>query len=47
MICMSWINNSRIGRYLANILGTQSRLAFAISKLISVVVPLDLLDSLK
>ena len=39
-----WINNSRVGRYLAEILGNQSeRLNFAISKLISVVVPLDLL----
>lgn len=38
-----WINNSRIGRYLANLLGNQTeRLNFAISKLISVVVPIDL-----
>lgn len=39
-----WINNSRVGRILAQILGNQAeRLSFAISKLISVVVPLDML----
>lgn len=39
-----WINNSRVGRYLAEILGNQAeRLNFAISKLISVVVPIDLI----
>ena len=38
-----WINNSRVGRVLAEILGNQAeRLSFAISRLVSVVVPLDL-----
>lgn len=40
---MGWISNSRLARYMSYVLGSQSeRLAFKISKLISVVVPLDM-----
>ena len=39
-----WISNSRLPRRLSDILGNQAeRLAFAVSKLISVVVPVDLI----